>query len=230
MKALFLRHIKVEGPGLAAEICESLGLEPHLLDVSEDTVWPTSFDHISHVISLGGPMTVYERDKIPWLDGEEAFLKRAMEAGIPVMGICLGAQIIAQMLGGKVEAGSPFELGWGELIVDDQAANDPLLRYLKDLAVFHWHGDRITPPEGAHCLAATDTTPCQAFRVGERTWGLQFHIEVLKKDIDAWRKFYPDENAKLPADFDEQSRLALEKLNLPSRLLLQDFFKPGPSY
>lgn len=120
---------------------------------------------------MGGPMGVYEEEQYPWLTTEKKLIREAIAAGKPVLGICLGAQLIAAALGAKVYPNKEKEIGWYPVQFHPDLAPSPT-------TVFHWHGDTFDLPENAEHLAETPVCKNQAYRVGDRVYGLQFHFEI----------------------------------------------------
>lgn len=139
------------------------------------------------LIILGGPMGVYEADKYPHLKMEMGQIEKAILSQKPVLGICLGAQLIAATLGAEVAKAKKKEIGWFDIELTEEAEKDPLFRSLqKKEKVFQWHGDNLSLPKGARCLAISPDCPYQAFRYGEKIYGFQFHLEVDEAMIDRW--------------------------------------------
>ena len=142
-----------------------------------------SVDDFDALVVMGGPMSVYEEDKYPWLVEETRVIREAMEAGIPVLGICLGSQFMAAALGAQVYAGDNKEIGWFEVNLSESGKSS-VLGKLDGAKVFHWHGDTFEVPEGAKLLAFSEATPHQAFLYGANALALQFHLEVNAKSVD----------------------------------------------
>jgi len=142
-------------------------------------------DNYCGLIVLGGAQGVYELDEYPYLKDEIDLVKAFIEDKKPVIGLCLGAQIIAKALGGKVLQNSQKEIGWFEIQLEESASNDDLfmMHPEKEMA-FHFHGDYFELPPGCISLAKSDMTECQAFKYAENVYGVQFHAEVDKDLID----------------------------------------------
>ena len=129
------------------------------------------------LVVLGGGMSAY--DPLPHLLDEIDLLQRCVSLGRPVLGICLGSQLLAAALGAKVSRAPAKEIGFYRVRLTSSARDDLLFRGVaEDFVAFHWHGDAFTLPEGAVPLGGTTMTPLQAFRFGERAWGIQFHLEI----------------------------------------------------
>lgn len=142
---------------------------------------------VSGVILYGGAMNVDMTDRYPFLANELALVRSAIERGIPYLGICLGAQMLARALDHPVYPAGNREFGFNALHPTPDAAADRLLSVFEDDdQVFHWHEDTFDLPEGATLLATGDHVPVQAFRYGDTAWGLQFHFEVDRAEIELW--------------------------------------------
>ena len=134
------------------------------------------------MIVMGGPMNIYEEKKYPWLLREKCFIEDATKTGKVVIGICLGAQIIADVLGANVYAGEHKEIGWFPIFRTKEAGESIVFRdFPSELEVFHWHGDSFDLPSGCIRLAESAACPNQAFIYDERVVGLQFHLEVTRQ-------------------------------------------------
>jgi GMP synthase (glutamine-hydrolysing) len=136
-------------------------------------------------IVLGGPIGVNDQKQYPWLWNELGLVKSRIAAGRPLMGICLGAQLIAAALGAAVYPNSKKEIGWNVLQLSPKGLLSPL-RHLRDVPVLHWHGDTFDLPKGAELLAATDLTKHQAFSLNSNTLALQFHPEADASSLERW--------------------------------------------
>lgn len=139
------------------------------------------------LVVLGGPMGVYEADRFPHLKEELAAIQLALELKKPVLGICLGSQLLAAALGAKVYAAGVKEIGWHDVSMTEEGAKDPVFKYFKPTEnIFQWHGDTFDLPPGAVHLAGSKLFPHQAYRFGDHTYGLQFHLEVDEPMILRW--------------------------------------------
>ena len=179
-----LRHVPHEGPGLIEDMLEGRGLPYRIIDVFDEGV-PLSAAGFSGLVSMGGPMSV--NDGLEEIERERTLLLEAMERNIPILGVCLGAQIIASARGARVYAGDDPEVGWGEVTLTESGMTDPILAGVdRILPVFHWHGETFDLPEDAVHLASSEMFENQAFRVKGKTYGLQFHLEVDEEMVRDW--------------------------------------------
>jgi GMP synthase (glutamine-hydrolysing) len=139
------------------------------------------------MILLGGPMNVDQMEKYPHLAHEIRMIEEGLQREIPILGICLGAQLIAKALGAEVGRNREKEIGWYDLSLTPEGKTDPVFQHFHNPEkVFQWHGDTFTIPRGAVCLATSSTCANQAFRYGDKVYGLQFHLEVDQPMIERW--------------------------------------------
>jgi GMP synthase (glutamine-hydrolysing) len=199
-KIYVLQHHPVENLGSIADALEGAALAWQYVRVADGQPVPADMKGAGGLIVMGGPMGVYQTDRYPWLRDEMRLIEDAVKLNLPVLGVCLGAQIVAAALGAKVERNPDGkEIGWHPIRLHDSASGDRLMRDLPaTMTPFHWHGDIFELPPGAVSLASSDKTPCQAFRHGEKAYGLQFHIEVTRESVvamaDAFAKDLMREN------------------------------------
>jgi GMP synthase (glutamine-hydrolysing) len=180
MKTLLaVQHNSVETLGTLGDACRAAGIPYEYVRIQEGEPVPESAEDLGGLVVLGGPMGVYEAERYPHLKEEIRLIRDALEREIPVLGVCLGSQLLARALGAEVEPTGTKELGWGEVKTTDEAFYDPLFGALgKSFTAFHWHGDAFELPEGATLLASSGPTPVQAFRFREKAYGLLFHLEI----------------------------------------------------
>ncbi|MDD5084477.1 MAG: type 1 glutamine amidotransferase [Candidatus Omnitrophica bacterium] len=146
---------------------------------------------IDAVIILGGPMNVYEEDSFPFLKAEDVFIKKAIRNQIPLLGICLGSQLIAKACGAEVRRAKEQEIGWYKASLTGHGMVDPLFDALpREFDVFQWHQDTFDIPDKGQLIAFSASCRNQAFSFGENAYGLQFHIEVDDSMIEDWTKKY----------------------------------------
>jgi GMP synthase-like glutamine amidotransferase len=179
--AHYFQHVPFEGLG---------SIEPWLLDNGFEVSCTRCFeafnsptpDAIDWLIIMGGPMSVNDEDRYPWLKLEKQFVRTMLAADKPVLGICLGAQMIANVMGASVFANPNKEIGWlpiDGLLPEDNSA----FKFLPSEMAFHWHGETFDLPPGAHRLASSPGCQNQAFQIGKRTLGLQFHLEATPLSV-----------------------------------------------
>jgi GMP synthase (glutamine-hydrolysing) len=186
-KIVIVQHTGEEGPGTIDQFFLAHGWSVDIVDLGRGDRLPDTFDEISAVVSLGGPMNVYEEGLHPFLKDEDRFITRLMIEEIPFLGICLGAQLLAKACGATVFKAPAQEIGWGNVMVTGQGRKDRLFVDLPDkLRVFQWHGDTFRIPEGGALLVEGESCPNQAFKVGSNAYGLQFHIEVTLEMVKRW--------------------------------------------
>ena len=160
-----------------------------LIELEAGGVLPDDLTDLLAVVSLGGPMNVYEVDKYPFLRAEDQFIKKIIKTEIPFLGVCLGAQLLAKAAGAKVYKAQQEEIGWFDVAITAEGARDQLFAGLPArLEVFQWHGDTFDLPSWAQLLAHGRAVKNQAFRVGPVAYGLQFHLEVNESIIQSWFK------------------------------------------
>jgi GMP synthase-like glutamine amidotransferase len=135
------------------------------------------------VLVMGGPMSVNDNAAFPWLKAEKQFVREVIQRGVPIVGICLGAQLIASALGARVYRNPEKEIGWFD--IEGLATGESSFRFPQRATVFHWHGETFDLPAGAACLARSAACENQAFQVGTHVLGLQFHLETTPQSLDA---------------------------------------------
>lgn len=230
-KILVFKNIGCEDLGTMASAIKSRNMEYQYLHLYNKDRAPQSLDGYSGLIILGGPMNVYETDKHPFLIDEERLINEAIQKDIPTLGICLGAQLIAKTAGAKVFAGNKKEIGWYSMSLTTDGLNDPLFTDCeKDITVFQWHGDTFNIPEKAKRLAESDLFPNQAFKIGEKIVGLQFHLEVTEEAIYKWMEEYKEELNFLkdyinPKKIRKDTEEKIENLNKLAGIFYNSFFK-----
>ncbi len=195
MKVLILKNVPQEGPGTIEIFLKREGIHYRIIELESEKV---TDDYYDTLVIMGGPMSVNDDEKYPYLKEEEMLVKDFIRSGKKVLGICLGAQMLAKALGSRVYKGPKQEIGWYPIELTDNALKDPLMLKLafhpkggdlwKKFRVFHWHGETFDIPEGSVRLASSELYPNQAFRYGKGAYAFQFHIEVKKEMISEWLK------------------------------------------
>ncbi len=194
MKALILQNASHEGPGTIEDYLKENKIAYAIVDLAKKGNKIPDLSDYNALIVMGGPMNVYEINEFPYLIEEEKIIKTAIEKNYLVLGICLGAQMMAKALGAKVTKGKTKEIGWYDINLTDDGLKDKALGPLgKDIKVFQWHGDTFDIPSDAVRLAGSELFSNQAFRYGERAYALQFHLEVTEDIIKDWLKHGEEE-------------------------------------
>lgn len=186
MNILVLQHVIFEGPG---QIIDWARIHKHnvtVLHVTDDTPWP-SLDCVDLLIILGGPMSANDEESFSWLSAEKQFIQTALHQNKAILGICLGAQLIAQCLGSRIYPSQEKEIGWfpvSRCPIEIKSQNiDAYTGFPEQFVPLHWHGETFDLPPNATLLAKTDLCPHQAFQVGRKVIGLQFHLEANPESI-----------------------------------------------
>lgn len=183
MRIHYLQHVPFEGPGTIGQWATAQGHRLTCTQLYANELLPP-VDDIDWLVVLGGPMNIYQEHIYPWLKPEKACIRSAIDADKVVLGICLGAQLIADVLGGVVTR-SPFpEIGWFPVELTQEAQQTDLGHVLpSELIVFQWHGDMFSVPPGAVHLAQSSGCANQAFLYGTHVLGLQFHCESTPQSV-----------------------------------------------
>jgi GMP synthase (glutamine-hydrolysing) len=183
MRIQCLQHVSFEGPAAIADWARS---EHHVLRTARlyrGAPMP-GLDGLDWLVIMGGPMSVHDVTTCPWLEGEKRLIRSAVERGKTVIGVCLGAQLIADALGARVFRGAHREIGWYDVELTPEAERSRVFGGLpRRIRVFHWHGDTFDLPGGAVRLAGSDSFPNQAFTYGERVLAMQFHLESTEEGV-----------------------------------------------
>jgi GMP synthase (glutamine-hydrolysing) len=179
-----LQHAASETLGTIEDALKSARLAFDYVRAFEGHSVPLSPAAWSALIVMGGPMGVYETQRYPFLLHEMKLIGSFLHAQLPVLGVCLGSQLIAASLGANVRKGSRKEIGWHPIQLSEKAGRDPLWNGQPSRFIgYHWHGDIFDLPAGAVSLASSDITPVQAYRCGDRAYGFLFHMEVTDNQI-----------------------------------------------
>jgi GMP synthase (glutamine-hydrolysing) len=185
--AIVMRHVAFEDLGLLKLLLDARAFELRLLDAGVDDLAGVDPARAALAVVLGGPISVYETDRYPWLAAQIDWLRRRLLAGRPTLGICLGAQMIAAALGARVYPGPVKEIGWSPLTLT-AAGHASALAALDgaSTSMLHWHGDTFDLPAGATLLAGTAAYPHQAFAWGDSALALQCHPEIDPLRFERW--------------------------------------------
>jgi GMP synthase (glutamine-hydrolysing) len=203
MRLLTIVHQDDSGPGVFLNAIEATGAQPQLWKPAEDGNSPPDPSDYDAILTFGGEAHPVQDAEYPWLLAERSFLTQALELRVPLFGVCLGSQLIAQAAGARARLASTPEIGWYELSLTPEAAGDPLFAPLASSAssaasasatafaptgrfdALQWHSYEVELPAGATALAR-DEVCLQSYRIGDRVWGIQFHAEVTGDDFQHW--------------------------------------------
>jgi GMP synthase (glutamine-hydrolysing) len=211
---LVLQHIACETLGTIEAELRACRIEVKYVRPYAGEPVPTSIGNHSGLIVMGGPMGVAESDRFPFLSDEMRLIEDALRCGKPLLGICLGSQLIAASLGANVARASRPEIGWFPISLTEEASSDRLWRGVSTpFTGLHWHGDVFELPAGATSLAYSGDTPCQAFRHGHNTYAFQFHMEVTEQILADLIEAFPEELAFARVDGAQLASIA--KVLLP---------------
>jgi GMP synthase (glutamine-hydrolysing) len=185
-RVIALQHYGCETLGAIADALRRRAIEWNYVSLSDGRNATPDLADVAGLIVLGGPFSVYQCDRYPFLRGEMELIRRALELGMPVLGICLGSQLLATVLGGRVQAAKAPEIGWLPIRLEPAARSDRLFRDLPaSFVTCVWHGDVFDLPPGAISIARSEMTRCQAYRCGANAYGLLFHLEMKPEMVAA---------------------------------------------
>ncbi len=225
LKVHYLQHVAFEGLSSLEPILRAKGHEITATHLYKGDQLPSVQD-LDWLIVMGGPMGIYDEDDFSWLKAEKTFIRETIHCEKIVLGICLGAQFIADALGAKVFKNQYKEIGWFDIKRTPAAGNTILSTALPDhMEVFHWHGDTFEIPQGAVLLASSDACKNQAFIMHDRIVGLQFHLETTMQSARALIENCRDELDSSPYVQDESTMLSntdrFVTINEAMRLVLE---------
>lgn len=238
-KILVFQHVPYEPLGTLDPLLRESGFRIRYVNFSrKPDAWP-ALDKYEALIVLGGPMSADQIDSYPNLTTEIEIIREAVERDMSVLGICLGAQLLAKSLGGEVSRNAVREIGWHDVHVTEEGIEDPVLSaFARRQQVFQWHEDGISLPPGVVRLAGSEASPVQAFRYGEHAYGFQFHLEASESLIERWltvpahRAVLDEEQGRIDArEIIAQTENAIEPLKALSRETFSrwiDRFEIGP--
>jgi GMP synthase (glutamine-hydrolysing) len=211
-----IQHVAPEGPGRIGAVLAARGIAVDVTRVDSGEPIPEGLDGLDGLVVMGGPMGVYEGDVYPHLLAEQRLIERAVAANMPILGVCLGSQLLAATLGAKVAPGPRKEIGWFTVTLEDGARGDPLFGAAPTSFIpLHWHGDVFDLPAGAVSLARSALTAHQAFRFGRAAYGLLFHLEATGEQVSTMVREFADELASAGVDgaaLETQSPTAIHEL------------------
>ena len=197
-KALILQNAQGEGPGIFGRILDHSCWTMKIFHLYRGDPLPSDWRSYDLLVVMGGPMNVYEEETYPFLAEETRVIDNALTEGLPVIGFCLGAQLMAKAMGAVVVKGPEKEIGWYPVQLTEQGREDPLLKSFPDkFIVFQWHGDTFELPENAVRLVISDGYFNQAMRIGSVSYGFQFHFEITRDMIAEWLKTGKQEIEKM---------------------------------
>jgi GMP synthase-like glutamine amidotransferase len=217
-----IQHVPFESPGLIAEVAGRRGIELRQCHPYRGEPLPPE-NELDGLVVMGGPMGAGDTVEHPYLAHEAELIASMVRTGRPVLGVCLGAQLLARALGARIYRGEQAEIGFGTVSLTQAGLEDPVLGSLgvEILPVMHWHQDTFDLPAQALWLARSELFAHQAFRVGKRAYGLQFHLEVDRELARAWRKHLPTGVTLSDA--------SLTQLQAVGQRALESFFDLGES-
>lgn len=186
-KILVFQHVPYEPLGTLDPLLKAAGFRIRYVNFGRDPHQRPALDKYAALIVLGGPMNAHQIDTYPNLATEVDVIREAVDSGMSVLGICLGAQLLGKALGGRVSRNAEREIGWCDVALTEAGAADPVIStFAGKQRVFQWHEDGVSLPDGAVHLATSPASPVQAFRYGEHAYGFQFHLEVDASLVERW--------------------------------------------
>jgi GMP synthase (glutamine-hydrolysing) len=198
MRVHYLQHVPFEDSANIGTWAQSHNHSLTNTKLYEGEPFPDITD-IDMLAIMGGPMNIYQYRDYPWLKDEKLFIEQAINKKVKIIGVCLGAQLIADVLGAKIIQNSYVEIGWYDVILTEAGENSNLLKdFPKTFTAFHWHGDTFEIPPDAKHLAGNDTCINQAFQYNDNVIGLQFHLEYALESIEKMLENCDDELIEAP--------------------------------
>ncbi|MBS0219823.1 MAG: glutamine amidotransferase [Proteobacteria bacterium] len=221
-RAVALRHLAFEDLGLLAGELAAAHYDATYRDAGVDGLADLQLDSDDLLIVLGGPISAYDDDRYPFLADELRLIEQSLRRKVPVLGICLGAQLLARVLGARVYPGSAREIGFAAVALTAAGRRGCLADLEREATpVLHWHGDTFDLPAGAEHLAATEITPNQAFALGASVLGLQFHVEA---DLACFERWLVGHTGELSAE-----RIDINRLRAAARQYAVSLTRSGRS-
>ncbi len=212
-KVIVLQHHPAENLGTIAEALAGSALAWQYVRVHEGHLIPREIGSAGGLIVMGGPQTVYQEERYPFLRDEIRLIEAALKENKPILGVCLGSQLLAAALGAKVYRGAEREIGWFRVRLSDAAKDDRLLRSLaQDFMAAHWHSDVFDLPAGATALASSEKTAVQGFKYGDNAYGMLFHAEMTGEILNALVAEFGEDLKRVGIDGDAILNAAPEHL------------------
>ena len=207
------RHLPIEGPGYFATFLDNNHIPWHLFKIDAGEAHPSNISEFSGFVFMGGPMSV--NDDLPWIGPSLSLIKQAVALDIPVLGHCLGGQLLAKALGGTISVNSVKEMGWGKVSVPDNPIAHSWFGELCTFQAFHWHGESFSLPVGSTRILSSLYCENQAFALGIHL-GIQCHMEITEQMVRNWCSVGAEELAS----FNSPSVQSLNEIerNLPERV------------
>lgn len=227
-KVLVIQHVPHEGLGIIGPMLDAEGIGADFIKVYKDKL-PRDAKGYDGLIVLGGPMGVYEEDTYPFISKEIKLIQSALKDRLPILGICLGSQLLAKAAGASVYKGTAKEIGWFNISLTEEGKKDRLLMGLPgELTVFQWHGDTFDVPSSGVNLVSSELFPNQLIKVGPCAYGVQFHLEVTERMVDEWTEVNEDELKPLGIDGDviiEETETRIYDLHKYGRTFISRFLR-----
>ncbi len=216
-----LQHNDCENPGRIADALQAAGYAIHQVRSHRGEPVPREAQRFAGLVVMGGPQSVYEQAQYPFLTNEIRLIESALKLDKPILGVCLGSQLLAAALGARVYPGPQKEIGWHPITLTKAAVTDALLKELPaTFTPLHWHGDVFDLPHGAATLASSALTAIQAYRYGTKAYGFLCHLEVTDRHVADWVTMFADEMHQ--AGVDARAILAGARKHLPPLQRLGD--------
>ncbi|MFZ5899296.1 MAG: type 1 glutamine amidotransferase [Bacillota bacterium] len=231
MRFLVVQNVTIEGPGMIGRAISQAGWSMDIRIMDAGHRLPESLEGYQALIILGGPMNVYEEKDYPYLITVDALIKQALHAGLPVLGICLGAQLIAKALGARVYPNGVKEIGWDTVRLTRNGVLSPFFTgFPREFSVFQWHGDTFDIPPYAQLLGSSRRCLNQAFSFGKNVLALQFHLEVTGDMVREWVAAYAEElleegGPKLARKILQETKRKEEKYSLLGQRFCRNWLK-----
>ena len=208
-QVVVLQHAKCEAPGLIARALERKGYSLKTVHTFTGEAVPEELGGAAGLVIMGGPMGVYEHERYPFIRGEMRLIENALSKDKPILGVCLGSQLLASALGASVRKGEQKEIGWHRVTLSESSRQDSLTGGMGgSFMAYHWHGDIFDLPADSTRLASSRLTTTQAFRYGNKTYGFLFHMEITPEILRGMTATFADELKEVRLDGGELIRQA----------------------